>query len=105
MLNRTLDQINALVAKTDLTEQQTEQLKSLNQQLHQELQELAKTDPDHANDIANYVHIATEQALMDDRHQDWLENTHDEFRRLEVAHPKISNLIHTLTAHLSSLGI
>jgi hypothetical protein len=109
MIHDVLDQMNELLKQSTLSPLQQKELKQLYQQLREELNTLAKTDPEHSKTIADYTTIATLEALRDDRNLDMVERVKEELleslEQFEVSHPKLSHVLQTLMTHLSSLGI
>ena len=109
MIEDTIARIEARLKNgKSLSDQQRHELLTLLETLKSELSNLAKTQPDHARSVAGYLDLSTHEATRQDRKPPLLrhaiEGLSSSVSELEVQHPRLTQLVNSLTVLLSKYG-
>ena len=90
-------------------EENKTQLLNLLSTLKLEIEELAKTEGEHAESIVGFTKISTHEATRQDRNPQRLKHSIDELASsvegFEVSHPTLVGTVNALCVMLSNLGI
>ena len=108
-MDSTLNNLKEKIASLGgtVSEQDKIELNKLVQNLQEELVELAETDNDKARRLSSVVDNTADQALQGDA--DNVQTTIDDFataiEKLEVTHPKLTDIVNRLCKMLADIGI
>lgn len=110
MINETLAKIEARLQSAEAvpTERRRELLE-LVKTLRAEIHELSKTDQEKAQSIAGFTHVSTHEATRDEPDPDLIKLSLEELSNsvagFEKSHPRLVQLVNSLSTTLSNLGI
>jgi len=110
MIEETIKKIEARIQSTEnLPADKKEELYSLVHTLKKEIEELSKTDIEHARSIAGFTELSTHEATRSDKKPKLLQSAIDGLTLtidgFESKHPKLSEVINRISNTLSNLGI
>lgn len=110
MIQETLDRIETKIKKTKLMQgENKDELLKLVAELKSEITELSKTHPEHAESIAGFADLSAHEAVrgVKNPHLSKLstEGLLASVREFEQSHPRLVNIVNTISNTLSSMGI
>jgi hypothetical protein len=110
MINDTLAKIEGrLRAAETVPDQRRQELLDLVATLRAEIHELSKTNQDQAQSIAGFTQISTHEATRNEPNPDLiklsLEGLSSSVAGFEKSHPRLVQLVNSLSTTLSNLGI
>ena len=110
MINDTLAKIEArLRAAESVPTERRQELLKLVSTLRSEIDELSKTDEEHAQSIAGFTQVSTHEATRTAPNPDLvkasLEGLTGSVAGFEKSHPQLVQIVNTISTTLSNLGI
>ena len=110
MIKRTLLEIKDRIQRAgSIKEENRSELLGLLSTLKSEIEELSKTQADHAKSITGFTDISTHEATREDRNPELLKLSIDglssSVKGFETSHPKLAGIVNSICLTLSNLGI
>jgi len=110
MIKRTLSEIKTRIQKAgSIKEENKSKLLDLLSTLKSEIEELSKTQADHAKSIAGFTDISTHEAIREEKNPELLklsiEGLSSSVKGFEMSHPKLAEIVNSICLTLSNLGI
>ena len=110
MLRETIADIEARIRAIDaISAEKRDELLTLLRELKGEVNELSKTDAEHAESIAGFVRVSTHEAMRQEKNPqlvrlsiDGLASTVKDF---ELSHPRLVEHVNAVCSWLASVGI
>lgn len=98
MLNHTIEKIKRILVHADhLNAAEKKELMEQLTVLQTELTELAKTEKEHADSIANFAHALTHESLRAHKNQELVDLSGQglkiSVRKFEVTHPRLTEIV------------
>ena len=110
MIKRTLLEIKDRIQKaSSIKEEKKSELLDLLSTLKFEVEELSKTQADHAKSITGFTDISTHEATRENKNPELLklsiEGLSSSVKGFETSHPKLAEIVNSICLTLSNLGI
>lgn len=110
MIHETLSQIKKRIEKTEsVKEENKKELLDLLAVLQSEIEQLSKTDQDHAESIIRFASASAHEATRKEKNPDLQKMSLDGFQAsvhgFEGSHPKLVEIVNAISNALSNLGI
>ena len=109
MIRETLEQIQARIESGNLKEEQKQDLLRLLGQLKSEMTEVCQENPDQAQSIAGFTGLSAHEATRDEKNPQLLQLSLDGLRSsvegFEKSHPRLVEVVNSISVTLSNLGI
>jgi hypothetical protein len=109
MLEETLARLEAEMAQASVSPEQKAELLQLVAKLREQVAVIAKTNADQAKSIAGFAQVSAHEAIRPSQRPELLrlslaglEKSVDEFR---TTHPRLVEIVGSLSASLSNLGL
>ena len=110
MIKRTISEIKDRIQKaSSIKEEKKSELLNLLSTLKFEVEELSKTQADHAKSITGFTDISTHEATRENKNPELLklsiEGLSSSVKGFETSHPKLVKIVNSICFTLSNLGI
>ena len=110
MFQNTIDIIEERLRKTEsITEENKSELLTLLSTLKVEIADLSKTSNEQAESITGFAEISTREATRQEKDPELIklsiEGLRSSVHGFEASHPKLVNVVNTISSMLSNLGI
>jgi len=110
MIKHTISEIKTRIQKAgSIKDENKSKLLGLLSSLKSEIEELSKTKAEHAKSIAGFTDISTHEATREDRNSELLklsiEGLSSSVKGFETSHPKLAEIVNSISLTLSNLGI
>jgi hypothetical protein len=110
MIQETLSQVKKKIESAQsIQEENKKEIMNLLSRLQVEIDALARTNPEHAESIAGFAQSSAHEATRADKSPELYKLSMDglaaSVRGFEVSHPKLVEIVNSISVALSNLGI
>jgi uncharacterized protein YbcC (UPF0753/DUF2309 family) len=110
MIQETLNRIEAKIRKTELMQEENkDELLKLVAELKNEITELSRTHPEHAESIAGFADLSAHEAVRNRKNVHLFKLSTEgllaSVREFEQSHPRLVNIVNTISNTLANMGI
>lgn len=109
MIEKTISELEAKVRNSTAGDERKQELLDLLNRLKSEVAQLEQTDSERAGSIAGFTQVSTHEATRQNKNPDMLEHSVAGLRSsvegFEQSHPKLVQIVDSLSKTLSNWGI